>query len=387
MIYLDNAATSWPKPPGMVEAMVDFQGNVGANPGRSGHRLSLEAGRIVYRAREVIAELFNGPDPLRVVFGANVTEALNLAFSGYLRPGDHVLTSAMEHNSVMRPLRALAAGGCGAIDLTVVPCSRDGFLAPDQIESAMRPSTVMIVLNHGSNVCGSLLPVREAGAIALKHGCLLLVDAAQTAGALPIDVQADKIDLLAFTGHKALGGPMGTGGLLIGERLDLERFVPLKRGGTGSRSEWEEQPDFLPDMCESGTANAVGLAGLAAGVEWVLGQGVEAIRQREVELCQRLIDGLSTIPGVTISGGLDAARQMPTVAFNIAGSEPSRVGLLLDDEYDIMCRVGLHCAPAAHKTLGTFPAGSVRFGLGAFTTREQVDTALEAVQRIASGLS
>jgi cysteine desulfurase/selenocysteine lyase len=384
MIYLDNAATSWPKPPGVAEAMVDFLGNVGANPGRSGHRLSLEAGRIVYRAREVIAELFNSPDPLRVVFGANVTEALNLALRGYLRPGDHVVTSAMEHNSVMRPLWALAAGGCSAIDLTVVPCSRDGFLAPDQIECAMRPSTVMIVLNHGSNVCGSLLPVREAGAIAREHGCLLLVDAAQTAGALPIDVQDDEIDLLAFTGHKALGGPMGTGGLVIGERVDLARLVPLKRGGTGSRSEREEQPDFLPDMCESGTANAVGLAGLAAGVEWVLGQGVEAIRRREVELCQRLIDGLSTIPGVTISGGLDAARQMPTVAFNVAGSEPSRVGLLLDDEYDIMCRVGLHCAPAAHKTLGTFPAGSVRFGLGAFTTCEQVDVTLEAVQQITS---
>jgi cysteine desulfurase family protein len=321
------------------------------------------------------------------VFGANVTEALNLALTGYLRDGDHVITSAMEHNSVMRPLRALAASGCGPIELTVLPCSAGGFLDPDQIERAIRPSTVMIVLNHGSNVCGSLLPVREAGAIAREHGCLLLVDAAQTAGALPIDVQDDKIDLLAFTGHKALGGPMGTGGLLIGERLDLERFEPLKRGGTGSRSEREEQPDFLPDMCESGTANAVGLAGLAAGVEWVQQQGVESIRRDEADLCQHLIDGLSTIPGVTIYGGLDAARQMPTVAFNIAGSQPSDVGLMLDDEYDIMCRVGLHCAPAAHKTLGTFPVGSVRFGLGAFTTRHQLDIALEAVEQTARRLS
>ncbi len=388
MIYLDNAATSWPKPPGVAEAMVNFLHNVGANPGRSGHRLSLEAGRLVYRARERIAELFNSPDPLRVVFGANATEALNLALRGYLRGGDHVVTSSVEHNSVMRPLRALADGGCtGAIDLTVVPCAPDGLLDPGKIEAAMRSATVMIVLNHGSNVCGSLLPVREAGAIARKQGSLLLVDAAQTAGALPIDVQADMIDLLAFTGHKALGGPMGTGGLVIGERLDLERFVPLTRGGTGSRSEREEQPDFLPDMCESGTANAVGLAGLAAGVDWVLGQGVETIRDHEVELCQRLIDGLSAIPGVSVYGALDAARQMPTVAFNVAGAEPSQVGLLLDEEHDIMCRVGLHCAPAAHKTLGTFPAGSVRFSLGMFTTREQVDAALKAVRQVSSRLS
>jgi cysteine desulfurase/selenocysteine lyase len=384
MIYFDNAATSWPKPPGVAQAMVHFLACVGANPGRSGHRLSAEAGRIVYGAREAVAEILNASDPLRVVFGANVTEALNLALQGTLRPGDHVVTSSMEHNSVMRPLRALAAGDHGrAIDLTVVPCSPAGFLDPANLEAAMRPETAMIVLNHASNVCGSLLPVREAGAIARKHGCPLLVDAAQTAGAYPIDMQADGIDLLAFTGHKALAGPMGTGGLIIGERVNLDRFQPLKRGGTGSRSEREEQPDFLPDLCESGTPNTVGLAGLAAGVHWVMDQGVEAVRQHEIALAQYLIDGLREIASVTVYGGLDATRQTATISFNITGVEPSEVGLRLDDEYELMCRVGLHCAPAAHKTLGTFPTGTVRFGLSAFNTLDEVGAALQAVAKIA----
>lgn len=384
MIYFDNAATSWPKPPGVVEAMTHFMDNVGANPGRSGHHLSVEAGRIVYEARELVAELFNVADPLRVVFGANVTEALNLALKGYLRAGDHVVTSSMEHNSVMRPLRALAAGTCGeGIELTVVPCSKEGFLDPSELEMAIRPNTAMIVLNHASNVCGSLLPMREAGVMARQHGCLLLVDVAQTAGAYPIDMAADSIDLLAFTGHKALGGPMGTGGLIIGDRVSLSRLSPIKQGGTGSRSEWEEQPDFLPDMYESGTANAVGLAGLAAGVRWVRERGVEAIRQREIGLIQQLIDGLREIPGVSVYGGLDATRQTATVSFNVAGLEASEVGLRLDDEYGIMCRVGLHCAPAAHRTLGTFPDGTVRFGLSALTTSVQIAQALQAVREIA----
>ncbi len=380
MIYFDNAATSWPKPPGVAEAMVHFLNEVGANPGRSAHRLAVEAGRIVYSAREAVADLLNSPDPLRVVFGSNATEALNLALHGLLRPGDHIITSSMEHNSVMRPLRALERQG---VEVTVVQCSPVGFLDPADAEAAIRPNTKMIVLNHASNVVGTLLSVAEVGRIARRYGLLLLVDAAQTAGSYPIDVQADCIDLLAFTGHKSLLGPMGTGGLYIGDRVSLEKFEPLKRGGTGSRSEQEEQPDFLPDMCESGTLNAVGLAGLAAGVRWVLERGVEAIRAHEVELAQRLVDGLRDIPGVTVYGGLDATRQTATVSFTIAGMEPSEVGLRLDEEHEIMCRVGLHCAPAAHKTIGTFPVGTVRFGLGVFNTLEEVDTALAAVEKLA----
>ena len=382
VIYFDNAATSWPKPPGVMEAMARFLNEIGANPGRSGHRMAVEAGRVVYEAREVIAELFNAPDPLRVVFGLNGTEALNLVLRGYLRPGDHVVTSSMEHNAVMRPLRALERQG---VEVTVVPCAPDGTLDPGDVLAAIRPNTALVVLNHASNVVGTILPIHEVGAAVGTAGQspLLVVDAAQTAGAVPIDVQADGIDLLAFTGHKSLYGPMGTGGLVIGERVDLDRLEPLKRGGTGSRSEHEEQPDFLPDKYESGTANAAGLAGLAAGVRWVLERGVEAIRAHEEALTRRLVDGLRAIPGVTVYGTLDPARQTATVSFNIAGMEPSEVGLRLDEEFGVLCRVGLHCAPAAHKTIGTFPTGTVRFSLGVFNTAEEVDRALRAVEHLA----
>lgn len=382
MIYLDNPATSWPKPPCVVEAMVHFMNDVGANPGRAGHRLAVEAGRILYRAREAVAELFHAPDPLRVVFGQNVTEALNLALRGLLRPGDHVITSSMEHNSVMRPLRALERQG---VELTVVPCSPEGFLDPADLKRAIRPNTTMVVLNHASNVVGTLLPIAEAGRIAREHGLLLLVDAAQSAGAYPIDMQNDCIDLLAFTGHKSLYGPMGSGGLVLGERVDAERLEPLKRGGTGSRSEWEEQPDFLPDKCESGTPAMPALAGLEAGVRWVLQQGVERIRQHEMQLTQQLIEGLREVAGVRLYGPGDARFQTATVSFNIEGIEPSEVGLRLDEEYNICCRVGLHCAPAAHKTIGTFPRGTVRLGLGVFNTAMDVATALQAIRALAKG--
>ena len=383
VIYMDNAATSWPKPPQVSEAMRYFMERVGANPGRSGHRNSIEAARLVYRAREAIAALFNAVDPMRVVFGHNVTEALNLALHGLLRPGDHVVTSSMEHNSMMRPLRALEAKG---IDLTVVPCSPDGRLDPEELKAAIRPQTVLLALNHASNVVGTLLPVEFAGAIARHHDLLLLTDEAQSAGALPVDMQAAKIDLLAFTGHKSLYGPMGTGGLILGERVDLDRLRPLKQGGTGSRSEREAQPEFAPDCYESGTPNAVGLAGLAAALDWLVDQGVENIRAREMALCQRLIDGLCAIPGVKVYGPLDTHEQTATISFNIEGLAPSQVGLKLDEDFGVLCRVGLHCAPAAHKTLGTFPAGTVRFGLSAFTSEADVEITLAAVAALAKGI-
>jgi len=382
VIYLDNAATSWPKPPEVGEAMLHYLNHVGANPGRAGHRLAVEAARTVYAAREAVAELFGAPDPLRVVFGSNVTEALNLALRGLLRPGDHVITSSIEHNSVMRPLHALERQG---VCLTVVGCSPDGTLDPGLVEAAIRSETKMIVLNHASNVAGTILPVAEVGQIARRNGLLTLVDVAQTAGALTVDVQGGAIDLLAFTGHKSLYGPMGTGGLIIGARVDASLLEPLKRGGTGSRSEHEVQPDFLPDMCESGTPNVVGLAGLEVGVRWVLDRGVEAIRAHEVALTQALIEGLRSVPGLTVYGTLDPELQTATVSFNIDGMAPSEVGLRLDDEYGILCRVGLHCSPATHRTLGTFPTGTVRFGLSAFNTAEEVHAAIEAVRQLAKG--
>jgi selenocysteine lyase/cysteine desulfurase len=252
------------------------------------------------------------------------------------------------------------------------------------LEKAIRPNTVLLVVNHASNVVGTVLPVAEAGAIAERHGLLLLVDAAQTAGAFAVDVHQMKIDLLAFTGHKALLGPQGTGGLCVGERVDLNRLQPLKRGGTGSRSESEEQPDFLPDRYESGTANGMGIAGLGAGVRFVLEVGVDRIRAHERQLTAQLLAGLRSIPGIRIYGAGDAGKQTATVSFNIEGIEPSDVALQLDEEHGILCRPGLHCAPSAHLTIGTYPRGTVRFGLSYLNSAVQVDQAVEAVGKIAA---
>lgn len=380
MIYFDNAATSWPKPASVSRAMTHYLDKVGANPGRAGHRLAVEASRIVYNTREAVAQLFGAPDPLRVTFGPNVTDALNTALYGFLRPGDHVVTSSIEHNSMMRPLRALERDG---VELTVVPCSRQGLLDPARLADAMRPSTKIVALNHASNVVGTLLPIREAGGIARSHNALLLVDTAQTGGAHPIDIEADLIDLLAFTGHKSLYGPMGTGGLIFGERVDLRDFKPIRRGGTGSHSEFEEQPAFLPDVSESGTPNAVGIAGLGAGIRWVQDRGVDAIRGREQLLTRQLLEGLVAIRGVTVYGSLDAICQTATLSFNVAGMPPSEAGLRLDEDFGILCRVGLHCSPATHRTIGTYPTGTVRFGLGALNTCEEVEAGLAAVARLA----
>jgi len=383
LIYLDNAATSWPKPPEVTRAMARFLEEVGASPGRSAHRLSIASGRIVAEAREEIARLLGCPDPLRVVFCAHATEALNLALRGILHPGDHVVTSSMEHNSVMRPLRALAREG---VELTCVACASDGTLDPAALELALRPNTIMIVLNHASNVCGTILPVAAAGRIARRRGVLLLVDAAASAGALPIDMEREDIDLLAFTGHKYLQGPTGTGGLVLGPRVDPARLRPLTLGGTGSNSESEEQPAFLPDVFESGTLNAVGLAGLLAGLEWLSHRGLAVLAETRRRLVQQLIDGLRAIPGVTVYGTHDAARQTSPVSFAIEGVAPSEIGLRLDEEFGVLSRVGLHCAPAAHRTLGTFPRGTVRFAPGPVTTGEEISHALEAVARIARGV-
>lgn len=384
VIYLDNAAASWPKPPQVAEAMARFMAEVGANPGRSGHRLSIEAARVVYQAREAVAGLLGVSDPMRVIFCFNATHALNLALRGLLRPGQHVVTTSMEHNSVMRPLRALEAEG---VALTVVECSSEGVLDPAAVERALRPETALIVMTHASNVVGTLMPVTEVAAIARARGVLLLADGAQSVGALPISMEQLGADLLAFTGHKGLCGPTGTGGLVLGERVDVERLQPLVRGGTGSNSESDLQPDFLPDKFESGTMNVVGLAGLEAGVRWLIQQGQEDLRRRERALTARLIEGLSDLPGVKVEGTRDASRQVPVVSFTIAGLDPAEIGLRLDEECGVAARVGLHCSPNAHRTLGTFPVGTVRFSLGPLTTSADVDEALQAVRRLAEGVS
>ncbi|PIV20303.1 MAG: cysteine desulfurase [Deltaproteobacteria bacterium CG_4_8_14_3_um_filter_45_9] len=379
MIYFDNAATSWPKPPQVKEAMNRFMEEVGANPGRSGHVLSIEAARMIYEAREALSALFHVKDSSRIVFTLNATESINLALKGLLKYKDHVITSSMEHNSVMRPLRDLEKRG---IALTVVPCFEDGTLDPREVEKQIQSTTRMIVLNHASNVTGTLLPVREIGKIAREYNLLFLVDAAQTAGAYPMEVDKDGIDLLAFSGHKSLYGPQGTGGLVIGERINEKEMIPLKQGGTGSRSEFEEQPDFLPDRLESGTPNGVGIAGLLAGVQFVLEKGVEQIRQKEITLIEKLIKGLKEIPQVKLYGPESHKDRMATLSFNFTHLSPSDGASHLEKEFGILCRPGLHCAPAAHHTIGTFPEGTIRFGLSIFNTGTDIETAIQAISQI-----
>jgi len=379
LIYLDNAATSWPKPPEVVRAMSDFIEKAGGNPGRSGHRLSIRAGRIVYEAREALAELFSVPDPLRVVFTPGATYAINLALLGLLHPGDTVVATSIEHNAVMRPLRALEQRG---VRLVIVPCAPDGTLAPLALQRAATPGTRLVVMTHASNVMGTILPVAEAAKIAHQVGALLLVDAAQSAGVLPIDMRSLGIDLLAFAGHKGLMGPPGTGGLVIGEGVDEAQMEPLVRGGTGSRSEFELQPDFLPDRYESGTSNGMGIAGLGAGVRFVRERGIEMLRSHEMELTTQLVEGLGSIPGVKVYGPLETGRRAAIVSFGVAGRQVSELGMRLDEEYGILCRVGLHCAPAAHRTMGTFPHGTVRLAPGPFNTASEIEKVIEAVERI-----
>jgi len=379
MIYLDNAATSWPKPESVYQAMDSFMRHTGASPGRSGHLLSVAAARIIYEAREALCQLFGIADPSHLIFTSNATESLNLAIRGLLHIGDHAITSSLEHNSVMRPLRALEKKG---VEVSVVNCAANGSLDPGDIERAIRPYTRLIVLNHASNVVGTVLPVAEVGRIAREHEVPLLVDAAQAAGCYPIDVEALNIDLLAFSGHKSLFGPQGTGGLYIHQGIE-PHLEPLKYGGTGSYSEHEHQPDFLPDKYESGTPNTVGLAGLGAGVRFVLQQGLDNIRRKEERLTKLLLDGLASIPGVSIQGNGNRGDRIAVISFNVSGLTASEVAMQLEEDYRIMCRPGLHCAPVAHKTFGTFPQGSVRLSPGHFNSEQEMGKTLEAVRQIA----
>jgi cysteine desulfurase family protein len=382
MIYLDNAATTWPKPDCVVNAMTRYMRDVGANPGRSGHRLANEAERVRRSTRESVAALVGLPDPMGIVFTLNATAALNLVLHGLLRPGSHVVVTGMEHNAVMRPLASLGDQG---VTVSLAPGTPEGTVAAGAIEACLRPETRLIVAIHGSNVCGTLLPVREIGAVARRHGVPLLVDAAQTVGCVPIDMTADNLTLLAFSGHKGMLGPTGTGGLAIHESFDVGSLAPWVHGGTGSRSAQTRQPDFLPDKFEAGTPNIVGLAGLDAGARFILERGVPAIRDRERRLTRRLIDGLSTVPGVRVLGTGNADLQTAVVSFVVAGRQVSDIALALDERYAIMCRPGLHCAPQAHQTLGTFPEGAVRFSASPHTTEAEVDRAVEAVAALAGG--
>ena len=375
-IYFDNAATSWPKPDGMIKAMIDFNSSIGANPGRSGHRMSIDSGRIIFNTRDLISRIIGVSDPLQIILTRNATEALNIVINGLLQPGDHVITTSMEHNSVIRPLRNLQKAG---VELDIVKCSLSGELNPDVIEKNIKKNTKAIFITHASNVTGMIMPVAEIAAIAKKHNIILCVDAAQTAGAITINAEEIGIDILAFTGHKSLYGPQGTGGLYIRKGLESQ-IRPLMCGGTGSMSEFEEQPDFMPDKFEAGTPNTIGIAGLGAGIEHILSTGVENIRDKEVEFTKLFIEGLQSIKGVFFYGNPDAAKRMPVVSFNIENMSPSDVSFELDENFDIMSRPGLHCAPLAHRTTGTYPQGTVRFSFGFYNTQEQILQSLKAIE-------
>lgn len=382
MIYLDNAATSWPKPSPVLKAMADALEQAGGNPGRSGHRLSIAAARIIYDTREELARFFGAADPSRVIFTGNATQAVNLALRGILKPGDCVVTSSVEHNSVMRPLRYLSRKG---VRLAIARCAADGSLYLSQLENLVGTGVRLVVVTHASNVVGTILPIRAIADIAHRAGALLLVDAAQTAGAVPIDMTDMGIDLLAFTGHKELLGPPGTGGLVIGRNVDVSQIEPLLRGGTGSRSESEEQPPDLPDRYESGTANLPGIAGLGAGLKVLAGKGIDEIRNHGKRLSRILIDGLKPLPGVRVYGTGDPERSVPIVSFTVSGKRVSETGLRLDEEFGVLCRVGLHCAPAAHRTIGSFPEGTVRLSPGVSTTDDEAREAVRAIARVVAG--
>ncbi|NSW55228.1 MAG: aminotransferase class V-fold PLP-dependent enzyme [Armatimonadetes bacterium] len=378
MVYLDHAATVWPRPAWVMEAMQLYMAEAGS-PGRSGHRLSITAGRMVYEAREAIADLFGAADPLRVIFTRNATEALNLALTGLLKPGDRVVTTGVEHNAVARPLFALKHRG---VSCDVVPCDRAGVLDLAALKDALMRPVRVVAINHASNVSGTLAPLELISPLVHEAGALLLVDAAQTAGALPIDMGALGIDMLAFTGHKGLMGPQGTGGLVIGKNADPGQIEPLTRGGTGSRSELEDQPDALPDRFESGTLNGVGIAGLGASVRKILEIGVDAIRAHDMAITQRLLERLGHIPGVRIHGPCDPKRQTATVSVTFAEHVVTDIAFRLDDEFGVMVRAGLHCAPWAHRSLGTLPQGTLRLSAGFSTTVEDIDRAIEALNRV-----
>ncbi|GAB6137155.1 aminotransferase class V-fold PLP-dependent enzyme [Halanaerobaculum tunisiense] len=377
MIYLDNAATSWPKPEQVYQAMDQFMRQKAANPGRAGHQMAAQAGEVVWQTRNLIADFFNATSSQEIILTKNATEALNLALQGYLETGDHVVTTSLAHNSILRPLKELEP----EIELTIVPADNRGQVKLEQIQNSLQENTKLVAVSHASNVTGYLLPLAELGELVADKDIRLLVDAAQTAGVYPIDVQQMKIDLLAFTGHKSLFGPPGTGGLYLKEDIELN---PLLTGGTGSNSEDIYQPRIRPDRYESGTPNTVGLAGLQSGVEFILEQGLADIRQHEKKLVKYLVTELEQIPEVNLYRPTEIENQVQLLSVNFGTEDAGEVGYVLDKAFDVAVRTGLHCAPLAHRSLGTFEQGTVRFSVGYFNTLEEIKKVVEISQEIAA---
>lgn len=382
LIYLDNAATSWPKPDKVYQFMVDFYRSCGVNPGRSGFDKAIEAGNIVENLRQRLTRFFGGDEsvPERLCFGYNATDALNLLIQGMLSPGDHVITTNAEHNSVIRPIRHLMRDG--GVEATFVPFDENGFVDPNDIKKAIRKNTRLCVVNHGSNVIGTVQPVAEIGEICQATDIRFVIDTAQTAGMVPIDMRRMNVDALAFTGHKSLMGSTGIGGLCVRDGVEIRH---TRSGGTGVRSAHPYHLDEYPFRMEYGTPNMVGIASLWAGQDWIDEQGgVTAIHAREMKLAKKLVDGFKKIDGVTLYCCDSLENHLATVTINVDGLEAGDVGIMLDVDFNIATRTGLHCAPLVHEQIGTMKIhGGVRFAIGPFNTEAHIDAALEAVTEIA----
>lgn len=374
MIYLDNAATSFPKPESVYRRIDHVLRVISGNPGRASHRMAVEASRVVFSCREAVSRLIGAPDSSRVAFTKNATEAVNIALKGLLKPGDHAVTTSFEHNSVVKTMGRVQENG---VEVTKVRPRRDGLLSPEDISREIKANTKIVCVSHASNVFGTIQPILEIGKACRDKGALFMVDGAQTVGAMPVDVRALGIDILAATGHKALFGPQGTGFIYLKEGVEPE---PLINGGTGELETVLE----IPDRLESGTMNTPGVGGLAAGVEFLLDETVEKIRAREEMLLSVLLEGLSEIGNIKIIGPAEASKRAALIAFNIEGRRSAEVGMALDDGYGIMVRCGAHCAPEAHREAGSAPDGAVRVSPGYFTAEEEIEEFLRAVRAIAA---
>ena len=376
-IYLDNAATSFPKPKEVATAVYDFMVNNGTSSGRGSYKKAMQSDYIVYECRKLIGKLFNFDNPKKVIFTSNVTDSLNIAMRGILKENDHVITSSLEHNAVWRCLKTLERDINIKID--TVECSKDGITNPQDIKKYIKKDTALIVFTQASNVLGTIQPIREIGAIAREHNIPFLVDSAQSAGAMKIDIKEDNIDILAFTGHKSLLGPMGTGGLIINTDIDIK---PLKAGGTGGDSAYEYQPDYYPNHLETGTSNVSGIAGLREAIKFLNKEGIENIHNKEKELTKYALEKLETVKDIEIYGPKDCEKMLSVISFNIKDKRPEDVGSILDQKYDIMLRAGLHCAPTAHSVIGTKERGTLRIGLGYFNEKEDIDKLVEALNNL-----
>jgi cysteine desulfurase/selenocysteine lyase len=377
MVYLDNAATSYPKPECVYLDMERCLREYCANPGRGGHAMSIEAGKAVTEARDVICRFFNIKNPMQLAFTKNATEALNIAIKGILKPSCHVITTSMEHNSVMRPLKTLERDI--GIELEQVEGNEFGEIEPDSIKKLLKSNTSLIVCSLSSNVNGIIMPVKETGRLAREAGVPFLLDASQGAGSISVDVEDQNIDLLAFPGHKGLLGPQGTGGLYVREDI---RLKPIMEGGTGSNSEYAFQPEIMPDLLESGTLNTPGIVGLCSGIRYIENRGVKEIRQYKHSLVKRLIEGIRDIKSLKLYSLEDCSRNSGILAMNLGNLDSTEFCYILDKEYGIEARAGLHCAPSAHRRLGTMKRGIVRLSVGCFNNMEEIDYTIESIIRI-----